>query len=76
MELNVIEPRTGCKFYNVVVEVLTEDEKGKVKKTKFKHLVDAVNPTEVEKKVAEYMGLGTSDYQITNIQLDKIISVF
>jgi len=49
-ELEVLEPQHG--FYQVVVEVATEDsETGKVKKVKEVHLVDGVNPTDVESKV-------------------------
>lgn len=71
----VMEPQYG--FYQVVIEVATEDsETGKVKKVKEVHLVDAVNPTDAEKKVSEEMKGTMWEWKITAMQVSKIQLVY
>lgn len=74
-ELEVLEPQHG--FYQVVVEVATEDsETGKVKKVKEVHLVDGVNPTDVEAKVAQEMEGTMWEWKITSMNVSKIQLVY
>lgn len=74
-KLEIIEPVSG--FYMVQIETLIEDEKtGKPKKTKEVVMVDAVNPTEVEKKVVEYMEGTMFQWDIVSIVKSKVGRVF
>ncbi len=64
------------RFYVVTVVVETEDEKGKIKKVKETHLVDAKDPTDVQKKVISMMDGTMFDWDIQSIQLSKISVVY
>ena len=66
-EMKLIEPE--YEFWTVTIEEHIEDsETGKVKKQKTQYLVDAVNATDVDKKVNEYMNGTMWDWKIISIQ--------
>lgn len=72
-----LTPAEGKSFYNVQVEILTEDpETGKVKKQREEHLVDGRDATEVEQKVKAEMGIAMGDWKITKLALSKISLVY
>jgi hypothetical protein len=73
-ELSIKEPQ--YTFYQVTVEIEMDTEKGGTKKVKETHLVDAVNPTEVEKKVAEVMDGTMYDWRISSMTISKIGVVY
>lgn len=64
------------KYWLVQVETLEEDDKGKIKKNKEKHLVDAFDVVNVEKKVKKMMEGETRDWSIKSISLAGIIEVY
>ena len=64
------------KYWLVVVETIDEDEKGKIKRNKEKHLVDAFDVVGVEKKVKDMMKGETRDWTIKSISLAGIIEVY
>jgi hypothetical protein len=64
------------KYWLVTVEVVDEDENGKIKRSKEKHLVDAFDVVGVEKKVKETMDGETRDWVIKSIVLAGIIEVY
>lgn len=64
------------KYWLVQVEILEEDEKGKIKKSKEKHLVDAFDVKGVEAKVKDMMEGETRDWEIKSIVLPGIIEVY
>ena len=53
-----------------------DDEKGGTKTVKETHLVDAVNPTDVEKKVTEVMSGTMYDWRISSMSISKIGIVY
>ena len=73
-ELSIKEPQ--YTFYRVTVEVEMDDEKGGTKTVKETHLVDAVNPTDVEKKVTEVMSGTMYDWRISRMSISKIGIVY
>lgn len=74
-EMKLIEPE--YEFWTVTIEEHIEDsETGKVKKQKTQYLVDAVNATDVDKKVNEYMNGTMWDWKIISIQKAKVSAVF
>ena len=66
----VLEPQYG--FFEVTIVTEQEDDNGKVKKVKEVHLVDAVNVTDVEKKVADEMKGTMWDWKIAQVRQSKI----
>ena len=64
------------KFWTVSIQVKDEDENGKIKKTKETHLVDAVNATDCEKKLHEYMGGTMAEWELLEVKQSKIIVVY
>lgn len=64
------------RFYAVTVVVETEDEKGKIKKVRETHLVDAKDPTDVQKKVMDMMSGTMFDWDIASIKVSKISTVY
>ena len=74
-DVEVLEPQYG--FYQVTIEIATEDsETGKVKKVKEVHLVDGINPTDVEKKVSEEMKGTMWEWKIVSMATSKITIVY
>ena len=64
------------KFWTVSIQVKDEDENGKIKKTKETHLVDAVNATDCEKKLHEYMDGTMAECELLEVKQSKIIVVY
>jgi hypothetical protein len=64
------------KFWTVSIQVKDEDENGKIKKTKETHLVDAVNATDCEKKLHEYMDGTMAEWELLEVKQSKIIVVY
>lgn len=63
-------------YWSVNLQILEEDEKGKIKKSKEVHLVDAFDVVGVEKKVKEMMEGETRDWSILSINRSPIIEVY
>lgn len=67
----VLEPQHG--FWEVTIVTEEEDsETGKVRKVKEVHLVDAVNVTDVEAKVADEMKGTMWEWKIAQCRQSKI----
>lgn len=64
------------KYWLVVVETKEEDDKGKIKKNREKHLVDAFDVKGVEAKVKEMMEGETREWNIKSVALAGIIEVY
>lgn len=64
------------KYWLVVVETVEEDDKGKIKRNKEKHLVDAFDLKGVESKVKEMMEGETRDWSIKSATVPGIIEVY
>ena len=64
------------KYWLVQIETVEEDDKGKIKRNKEKHLVDAFDVVGVEKKVKHIMEGETRDWTIKSISLAGIIEVY
>ena len=65
------------KFYTATISYSQEDASGKVKKVKETHLVDAVDPSDVQRKVTAVMDQElVDDYEITQISLSSIMYVY
>lgn len=61
------------QYFKCKVKVEYEDDKGKSKFRGEEYIVNAVNPTDVEAKINEY--LKGSDFEIASISQTKIISI-
>ena len=65
------------KFYTATISFTQEDSNGKIKKVKETHLVDAVDPSDVQNKVIKAMDQELiDDYEITQISLSNILFVY
>ncbi len=65
------------KFYTATITMTQEDSSGKIKKVKETHLVDAVDPSDVQSKVIKAMDQEMiDDYEITQISLSNILFVY
>ncbi|MBQ3414869.1 MAG: DUF4494 family protein [Clostridia bacterium] len=64
------------KYWLVNLQIVEEDEKGKIKKNKEVHLVDAFDVVGVEKKVKEMMEGETREWTIQSITRSPIIEVY
>lgn len=64
------------KYWLVIVETVEEDEKGKIKRNKEKHLVDAFDVKGVEAKVKDMMEGETREWTIKSVALAGIIEVY
>lgn len=65
------------KFYTATITYSMEDSNGKIKKIKETHLVDAVDPSDVQNKVTHAMSQEMiDDYEITQISLSNIMYVY
>ena len=74
-EIKTMAPKD--KFYMVTVLIDGENpDNGKPKKMKEYHLVDAVSPTEIEKKVGQVMDGTIFPWRIVNIVENKIQYVY
>lgn len=73
---NVESIEAQNKFWTVSIQVKDEDENGKIKKTKETHLVDAVNATDCEKKLHDYMDGTMAEWELLEVKQSKIIVVY
>jgi hypothetical protein len=62
-------------YFKVVLKIDYEDAKGKLKKKREEYLVQAIGPTDVEKKIADHMKGGTEDYEISSVVQTNILEV-
>ena len=61
------------QWYKAIIKIETEDDKGRVKYRKEPYLVQAVSPTDVEKKLADHIQM--ADYEVIAISLQNIVDV-
>lgn len=66
----------NSRFYEVVVDISIEDSKGRVKKTKSKYLIDAVDTNQAEKNTMKLMEGTMYDWEIYSITQSKISEVY
>ena len=64
------------RYYEVLVSLEIEDDKGKIKKQNIKYLVDAADTTMAEKNTMKLMEGTMYDWEIVGINLSKIKEVF
>ena len=65
------------KFYTATITYSIEDSSGKIKKVKETHLVDAIDPSDVQARVTKVMDDELVDeYEITQISLSNIMFVY
>ena len=60
-------------YWRATIKISYEDKKGNLGYRNENYIVYAVSPTDVEKKLAEH--LGVSDYEVTSIGLISIVDV-
>lgn len=66
----------ATKYTEVKVTFSIEDEKGKVKKTNVKYLVDAQSPTEAEARITQKLiDDGETDFEVKDTKESKIFEV-
>ena len=77
-QANVLEPKYNFWQLTVEVETEIEDNKGNVKTKTVKeiHLIDAVNPTDCEKKLAEAMAGTMYEWKPISVVQSKIQFVY
>lgn len=66
----------NSRFYEVVVNISTEDSKGRIKQNKIKYLIDAVDTNQAEKNTMKLMEGTTDDWEIFSISQSKISEVY
>lgn len=66
----------NSRFYEVVVDISIEDSKGRIKKTKSKYLIDAVDTNQAEKNTMKLMEGTMYDWEIYSITQSKISEVY
>lgn len=64
------------KFYEVVVCISEEDNKGRIKKNNVKYLIDAPDTNKAEKNTMKLMEGTMSDWEILSISLSKIKEIY
>jgi hypothetical protein len=64
---------TETQYYIAIFKVSHVDDKGKTKYKREKYIVSAVNVTDAEKKIVEYMS--TTDGEIVQITAGNIIDI-
>ena len=64
---------TENTYFMVTVDMLNEDEKGKIKKRKDQYVVIGISPTDVEAKVTKE--LEGFDFEISKIAATKIVDI-
>jgi len=72
--MKTLEPVNN--FYTVTVSYPVETSSGKMKKVKEVHLVDAIDPTDVHKKVIEIMSDSCEDWEITQMSISPVKVVY
>ena len=64
------------RYYEVLVSIELEDDKGRIKKQNVKYLIDAADTTMAEKNTMKLMEGTMYDWEIVGINLSKIKEVF
>ncbi len=62
-------------YFTVSVKVSHEDDKGKIKKTTERYLVDAMSVTEAEARVTKALEDMTNEFEIVAASTSRIIEV-
>ena len=62
-------------YYTVSVKVSHEDDKGKVKKSTERYLVDAMSVTEAEARVTSFMKDTLGEFEISAASQSRILEV-
>ena len=62
-------------YFTVSVKVSHEDDKGKIKKTTERYLVDAMSVTEAEARVTKALEGMTNEFEIVAASTSRIIEV-
>jgi hypothetical protein len=62
-------------YFTVSVKVSYTDDKGKVKKSVERYLVDAMSVTEAEARTAEFMKTDVRDSEIIAVNQSRILEV-
>ena len=63
------------KYFQVVVKIKREDDKGKIKAFTERYLVDALTITEAEARVVKFMEDSMLDYEITSATESRIMQI-
>lgn len=61
------------QYYKCTVKVEWENDKGQVKYRREEYIVDAITPSDAEKKLIEHMG--TTDCEVINISATRIVDI-
>ena len=64
------------KFYEVTIQLMEEDNRGKIKKNNVKYLIDASDTNQAEKNVYKLMDGTMADWEIIGINISKIREVY
>lgn len=64
------------RYYEVLVSIETEDDKGHIKKQSVKYLIDAADTNMAEKNTMKLMEGTMEDWEIIGINLSKIKEVY
>ena len=62
-------------YFKVTLKTSFEDKKGNIKKKSDQYIVQAIGPTDVEAKIAKYMGNSIQDYEISSVVQTKILDI-
>lgn len=60
------------KYFTVTIKIKREDDKGKLKTTTERHLVDALTVTEAEARVVNFMEQYKEEYMISSVTESRI----
>lgn len=63
------------KYFQVVVKIKREDDKGKVKTFTERYLVDALTITEAEARVVKFMEDSMLEYEISSAAESRIMQI-
>jgi len=63
------------KYFQVVVKIKREDDKGKVKTFTERYLVDALTITEAEARVVKFMEDSMLEYEISSATESRIMQI-
>lgn len=63
------------KYFQVVVKLKREDDKGKLKTITERYLVDALTITEAEARVVKFMVDSMLDYEISSATESRIMQI-
>ena len=63
------------KYFQVVVKIKREDDKGKIKTFTERYLVDALTITEAEARVVKFMEDSMLEYEISSATESRIMQI-